>query len=403
MGIFNYECMNRQGEMVRGQLTASDTAGAVARLKTMNLMVLNLKETNNSSKGKLINFDKKVKIGDLSLFSRQLSAMLKAGIPVTRAIFTLSKQTTNTTFKVALENVARSVEGGMSLTEAFGLYPNIFSPLYISMLHSGEVGGVLDDSLTRLSEQLQKDKALKDNVRSATLYPKVILGFAFIILIGMLIFLVPIFQSFIPEGTKIPLLTRMIFGLSASVRYRWYIWILCIGIIITGIVCLKRSSICKDFWESIKFKIPAFGPLIQKAVIARFSRTFSTLMEGGIPVVQALESAGPTAGSTIVADAVLQAAKKVEEGKSIAIPLEESGVFPPMVTHMIAVGEESGSLSSLLDKVAEFYEDEVAVMTKGLTALIEPIMIILVGVVVGVMLISLYLPIFTSITTSAGG
>lgn len=403
MGIYNYECINKLGETVTGQLNAIDTASATSRLKTLNLMVLNLVEVRSSSVGSFLKMEKKVTIGDLSLFSRQLSAMLKAGIPITRAIYTLSRQTENFTFKDALENIARNVEGGMNLTEAFSAYPKIFNPLYLSMLHSGEIGGMLDESLNRLSDQLQKDKSLKDNVKSATFYPRVILGFAFLLIIAMLTLLVPIFESFIPEGSDIPALTKVIFGLSKSVRGYWYFWLLGIALIIGGFIWFMKSPASKRIWEKLKFKLPGFGPLIQKSVVARFSRTLATLMEGGIPVIQALESAGPTSGSTIVADAVKEATRKIEEGKSISGPLEESGVFPPMVIHMIEVGEETGSLSSLLDKIADFYEEEVAVMTKGLTALIEPIMLVGVGLLVGAMLVSLYMPIFSSITSSSGG
>lgn len=401
MGIFNYECINGQGEVVRGQLNVADTATATARLKTMNLMVLNLTEKKASSLD-AFKLEKKVKIGDLSLFSRQLSAMLKAGIPITRALYTLSRQTVNPNFRNALETIARNVEGGMSLSEAFGAYPKIFSPLYLAMLHTGEIGGMLEDSLNRMSEQLQKEKTLKDNIRSATFYPKVILGFACLLLIAMLTTLVPIFESYIPKSVKLPFATKMIFGLSHSVRSYWYMWILCIGLIIGAVMWFVRSPLSKGIWERIRFKIPGFGSLMQKSVVARFTRTLATLMEGGIPVVQALESAGPTSGSTIVADAVKEATKKIEEGKSIAGPLEDSGVFPPMVIHMISVGEETGSLPSLLDKVADFYEEEVAIITKGLTSLIEPIMLIGVGLLVGGMLIALYLPIFTA-TVSSGG
>ena len=401
MGIYNYECINRMGEVVKGQLNADDTSAASARLKAMNLLVTNLTESKASSFD-AFKFEKKVKIGDLSLFSRQLSAMLKAGIPITRALHTLSSQTVNPTFRAALETIARNVESGMNLTEAFGAYPKIFSPLYIAMLHTGEIGGMLEDSLNRMSEQLQKEKALKDNVKSATFYPKVILAFAALLLVAMLTTLVPIFESYIPKSVKLPLPTVIIFAMSRSIRTRWYIWILCIALIVGGFMWFVRSPLGKGIWEKVRFKIPGFGPLVQKSVVARFTRTLATLLEGGIPVLQALESAGPTSGSTIIAGAVKEAARKIEEGKSIAAPLEECGVFPPMVIHMISVGEETGSLPSLLDKIADFYEEEVAIITKGLTSLIEPIMLIGVGLVIGGMLIALYLPIFTA-TTSVGG
>ncbi len=399
MAVFNYECLNKQGESVKGQISSENTSAAVDRLRSMGLSVLELKEQRSRSPGFLSN-EKKVTLGELSLFSRQLSAMISAGIPVTRALFTLSKQTSNSTFRDALESIARNVEGGMNLTDAFSAYPRIFPDIYVAMIQSGELGGILEITLARLSEQLQKEKQIKDNVKSATFYPKMLIGFALLLFFGMLIFLVPIFQQYTSDGQTVPGITRMIYKMSESVRSRWYVWILAIGAIAFGIWGFIKSPAGKKIWDRFKFKVPIFGDLIHKSVIARFSRTLSTLLDGGIPVVQAMQSAGPTSGSLLVAEAVKEATHRIEEGKNISAPLEESGVFPPMVIHMIAIGEETGSLPSLLEKIAEFYEDEVSVMTKGLSSLIEPIMLLFVGILAGGMLISLYLPIFNSITSA---
>lgn len=399
MTVFNYECLNKQGEPVKGQISSENLSGAVDRLRSMGLSVLELKEQRSRGSGFLSN-EKKVTLGELSLFSRQLSAMISAGIPVTRALFTLSKQTSNSTFRDALETIAMNVEGGMNLTDAFSAYPKIFPDIYVAMIQSGELGGILEITLERLSEQLQKEKQIKDNVKSATFYPKMLIGFALLLFFGMLVFLVPIFQQYTSDGQSVPGITQMIYNMSASVRTRWYIWLLTIGAIVLGVMGFIKSPAGKRAWDKFKFRIPIFGDLIHKSVIARFSRTLSTLLEGGIPVVQAMQSAGPTSGSLLVADAVKEATRRIEEGKNISTPLEESGVFPPMVIHMIAIGEETGSLPSLLDKIAEFYEDEVSVMTKGLSSLIEPIMLLFVGILVGGMLVSLYLPIFNSITSS---
>lgn len=403
MAVFKYECMNKQGETIKGQMTADNLSLAVDRLRTMGLSVLDLKENRSAEAASFLSMERKVTLGELSIFSRQLAAMINAGIPVTRSLHTLSRQTDNPTFKKALESISRNVEGGMNLTDAFSAYPKIFNGLYVSMLHSGEIGGMLETSLHRLADQLQKEKALRDNVKAATFYPRIVAGFALFLFVVMLVALVPVFEGFIPKDKELPVVTKFIFSVSHSLRGFWYLWILGLVVIIGGCMMFARSSSGKYTWERIKLNLPVFGKIIHKSVIARFSRTFSTLLEGGIPVVQALESAGPTAGSLLVAQAVQNAGRRIEEGKNIAGPLEESGVFPPMVTHMIAIGEETGALPSLLDKIAEFYEDEVATLTKGLSALLEPIMLAIVGVVVGGMLISLYLPIFTAITGSNGG
>lgn len=402
MAVFNYECISKQGEIINGQVNAEDLSTAVERMKSLGLSVIDMKEQRSSNASAFFSNEKKVSLGDLSLFSRQLSSMISAGIPVTRALFTLSRQVTNSTFKNALEDIARNVEGGMNLTDAFGAYPKIFPKLYVSMIQSGELGGILEVTLDRLAEQLQKEKQLRDNIKSATFYPRMLTGFAVIVFVAMLLFLVPVFEKFIPPGTDIPGMTQFIFNLSYSIKEFWYLWLLVMTSIIAGFMFFVKSDKGKRIWDRIRFKVPIFGKLIHKTIIARFSRTLSTLLEGGIPVVQAMQSAGPTSGSQLVSDVVLEATKRIEAGKSISKPLEESGIFPPMVTHMIAVGEETGSLPSLLDKIAGFYEEEVAVMTKGLSSLIEPVMLAVIGVVIGGMLISLYLPIFTSVASSSG-
>ena len=400
MAVFRYEAMNKQGETIKGLLSAENPKAGLERLREMGLSVLEIKEQKDSAFSAFIHNEKKVTLSELSVFSRQLSAMISAGIPITRSLYTLSRQAANATFKAALENIAKNVEDGMNITDAFGAYPKIFPDIYLAMIKTGELGGILETTLLRLSAQLQKEKQLRDNIKSATFYPRILMGFAVLMFVAMLVFMVPIFRANIPAGTEIPGVTQMIFSLSDSVRERWYYWLLSILAVVFGIASYLHSNSGKKLWDRIKFKMPIFGDLIQKTVIARFSRTLSTLLEGGIPVIQAMNSAGPTSGSILVAEAVKEAAHRIEEGRSISVPLEASGLFPPMVTQMVAVGEETGALPSLLDKVAEFYEDEVAVMTKGLSSLIEPIMLLFTGLVIGGMMISLYLPIFSSISSA---
>jgi type IV pilus assembly protein PilC len=400
MPVYNYESFNKQGETVKGLINADSIPDCLSRLRDMGLTVLDLKEQKQSRFSAFFSSEKKVTLGELSIFSKQLAAMISAGIPITRSLFTLSRQTTNPTFKSVLEEIAKNVESGMSITDAFSAYPKVFPEIYIAMIHSGEMGGVLETTLKRLASQLQKEKQLRDNIKSATFYPRLLLGVAFLLTVVMIVFLVPVFKSFIPEGADIPGVTRIVFNLSDSIRSAWYFWIGGVIILVAAMMSFIKSKSGKQVWDRLKFKMPIFGDLIQKSVIARFARTLSTLLEGGIPVIQAMHSAGPTAGNILVAEAVKNATVSIEEGRSIATPLEVSGVFPPMVTQMIAIGEETGALPSLLDTIADFYEEEVTTITKGLSSLIEPIMLITVGLVIGGMLISLYLPIFSSITSS---
>ncbi len=398
MPQFTYEAISRTGEVSSGQIEAELETDAIDRLQSRGLLVTEIKRGRTSPLRDAFKSRRKVKLGDLSLFSRQLATMLNSGIPLTRALYTLSEQVTNPALGEPLGRVASSVEGGSSLTEAISAYPRIFSELYVGMVRAGEIGGTLEETLLRLSEQLQKEKTLQDNVRSATFYPTVVAAFAVLVLLAMMFIIVPIFMGFFPPDLVLPLPTRIIIMISESLRFYWYLWLLFLAGIYFALRQFLRSSTGVRAWDRVRFRLPIFGSLIHRVVIARFARTFSTLLAGGISVVQALETAGPTSGSFLVDRAVQRANEGIQEGRSIADPLRESGIFPPMVTHMISVGEETGALPTLLTRIAEFFEEEVEIMTKGLTSIIEPLMLIVVGVLVAGMLIALYMPIFTVVT-----
>lgn len=399
MPLFSYEVVDAQGRSSTGKLEAESEAAVIARLRGMGYMVTSVKKIRGPvfSLGSL-RAERKVSLGDLSLFSRQLAAMLNAGIPLTRCLFTLGEQTSVPALKKSLSEIAANVEAGMSFTEALGGHPKIFSKLFVGMVRAGEVGGTLEESLGHLSEQLQKDKTLRDNIRSATFYPAMVGIFSVIVMLVMMIFIVPIFVKMFPEGTALPAPTLVVLAVSDSLRTKWYLWV----VILALSVLLFRLAITNPrgelFWAKLKFKMPVFGPLIHKATIARFARTLSTLLNGGIPVLQALDAAGEATGNILIINAMNDAKEKIEEGRRLAQPLEESGLFPPMVIQMVAVGEESGSLVTLLQRIADFFEEEVSIMTKGLTAMIEPLLLVFVGLTVGGMVIALYLPIFTAVT-----
>lgn len=398
MGSYKYEAINKSGEVVSGRLEAEGQEGVLERLRGMGLMPAEIKEVKESSLFSSFKFASKVKLGDLSLFSRQLAAMINSGIPLTRALHTLSKQVSNKTMGNALGEIARNVEGGVSFSEALKGYPKIFSELYVNMVSAGEAGGSLEATLERLSIQLQKDKELRDNIKSASFYPMAVMAFAVIILFGMLFFLVPIFVGFFPADAELPGPTRIIIAASDGLQNYWFIMFPLFALIIIALQSYAKSDTGKRKLDRIKLRLPVFGELVQKTVIASFARTFSTMMSTGVPVVAALEASGNATGNTMVIEATKIAGEKIQEGSTVSAPLEESGVFPPMVTHMISVGEETGDIPDMMDKVADFFEEEVATMTKGLTSLIEPLMLVVIGILVGGMLIALYLPIFTVIT-----
>jgi len=399
MPLFAYQAIDKSGLPVDGKLEAENEFSAVAKLQKMGYSILELEEAKESSFSKAFAQRRKVKIGDLSFFSRQLAAMLVAGIPLIRCLHTLYEQTKNPVLQRTVREVARSVEGGMSLSEALSAHPGIFSSMYIDMVKAGEMSGMIEEMLKRLSEQLDRDKSLRDNIRSATMYPIMVMVFAICVVLAMMFFVVPVFMGFFPKDVPLPLPTQVVMGFSNSLRGYWYLYILAFVLVVLGLRFYLSSPGGKKTLDKLKFKVPVFGELLKKATVARFARTLSTLLGGGIPVLQALEAAGPASGSMQVADAIKETGASILEGQSIAGPLKISGLFPPMLVNMVAVGEETGQLPMLLGRVAEFYEEEVATMTKGLTAMLEPLMLIFIGCMVGGILISIYLPIFTVVTS----
>ena len=396
---FTYEALNRQGESITGRVVANSTSEAYEKLREAGVVVTNLKEDAVKKKKK---GGKKVTLADMSLFSRQLAAMIGAGIPVTQAMNTLVAQTTNPTLANAIKEVAADVEGGASLSDAFSAQKPVFSDLFCSMVAAGEMGGMLDKTLLAMSNQLHKDKQLKDAIKSATQYPKMVGGLAVIIVIFMLIFMVPTFQGMTEGATDLSPITVLIYNLSDLMRTKWFIVFPVIGVAIFLIIQLIKSPPVKHFWENHKMNAPIVGELISKTIFARFCRIFATLVAGGVTAVKALETAGPTSGSQLVEDAVTKAIADVENGKTIHEALDEPQIFPPMVISMIAIGEEAGSLPVMLDKVAEFYEEDVDSIAKNLGSVLEPIMLVLLGSVVGFLIIALYLPVFQATTSYQG-
>ncbi len=393
---FRYEALNRQGEAITGRVVANSTSEAYEKLREAGVVVTSLKEEAAKKKKK---GGKKVTLADMSLFSRQLAAMIGAGIPVTQAMNTLVAQTTNPTLSNAIKEIASDVEGGAALSDAFSAQKPVFSDLFCSMIAAGEMGGMLDKTLLAMSNQLHKDKQLKDSIKSATSYPKMVGGLAIIIVIFMLIFMVPTFQGMTEGATDISPITQLIYNMSEGLRTKWYIVVPVMVVAIFLIVQIIKSPPIQHFWENHKMKAPIVGELISKTIFARFCRIFATLVAGGVTAVKALETAGPTSGSKLVEEAVFKAISEVENGRTIHEALDEPQIFPPMVISMIAIGEEAGSLPVMLDKVAEFYEEDVDALAKNLGSVLEPIMLVLLGSVVGFLIVALYLPVFQATTS----
>lgn len=397
MAAYTYDGINKQGQSVHGEVIADNNAQAIDKLREAGVIVTEMKE--KAAKKKSSGGRKKVTTEDISVVCRQLAVMLSAGVPITRAMTTLSKQATNPRLGVILDEISKNVEGGMPLSDAFAQYPKVFNNLFVAMIESGEAGGIMEQALVSLSDMLQKEKNLQKNIKSAYSYPRSVMIMAVLMLLAMLWFMVPMFKNMMSSNAEITGISKVIFDVSDSLRGNTLTWVLVAAAIIGAVIAFIKSPIAHRLWEANKLTMPLFGSFITKMVVARFCRTLATLLAGGVTAVDALKRAGPTSGSDKLEKAVNVAIEDIEEGKSIADSLDKSGIFPPMLTGMVAIGEESGALPELLDKVAEFFEEDVENTSRNLRALIEPLALVFVGVVVGGMLIALYVPMLTASTS----
>ncbi len=397
MATFTYKARTRQGEVLQDQVEGTDTMAVAASLRQQGLLVIDVKEQGVAQKDILAPF-KRVKLGDTVVFTRQFATMINAGLPIVRALYVLSEQTENPKLKDVIDLVRKDVEAGLELSEALDKHPSVFDRLYVEMVRAGEIGGILDGVLLRIADQLEKDQELRRKVKSAMTYPIVVLGFVSLILAGMLIFIVPQFEGIYESlGGTLPLPTRMLLTVSEVFRKFWYIVLLLIVAIWLGMRQYRKTEQGARRFDKIKISAPIFGPLFHKAALSRFARTLGSLMRSGVPILQALDIVGETVNNRIIADAVSDVKQGVREGEVIARPLAGHDVFPPMVVQMLAVGEETGAVDTMLDKVADFYDDEVTAAVDSLTSIIEPVMIAVIGGMVGLAVIALYMPMFNII------
>ncbi len=347
----------------------------------------------------------RVKLSDLAIFCRQFSTMQDAGVSIVRSLDVLAQQTQSPKLRRILIDIQAEVEAGQTLSKAMSKYPNVFSNLFIGLIRAGEVGGVLEESLQRLAAFLEADVALRRKVRAAMTYPTIVVIAALAIVIGLVTFILPkFFDVFRDLGIKeFPVMTQMLMDFSNFLTSRWYVMIAIVVLVVIAFRMFVRTRIGRRLYDRLKLKLPVFGPLNHKIALARFSRTLSTLLSSGVPILQALETVAGTVANEIIAEAVMEARARIREGDRIGPPLEKSGMFPPMVVHMISIGEESGALDQMLSKVADFYESEVESTLQSLTSAIEPVLIVLLGGMVGFIVISLLLPLITAVQSLAGG
>jgi type IV pilus assembly protein PilC len=395
MPTYVFKAMDVAGMPAKGEVEAVSKQDVAEQLKQRGLIVLDIA---GKYKSKELNIElfARVKADEMAVFSRQLATMVASGMTILRALHVLEMQTENKLLKDTLASVRGDVEAGLLLSDALERHPKIFGPLYVAMVRAGEAGGVLEMSLLRTADQLEKDASLRRQVRGAMIYPTLVISFAVIVMLALVAFLIPVFQSVFKQfGGHLPTLTAFMVGLSALVRHQGYIVLGVVAAIAFAFFKWKKSTTGRPQWDAFKLRIPMkIGDVVQKVAIARWSRTFASLTSAGVPVMQALEICGKTAGNAVVERSMDQVIDSVKSGGTIAEPLKQSRVFPAMVSHMVSVGEETGAVDAMLAKIADFYEDQVAAAVKALTSILEPAMIIIVGGMVGVIVISMYLPLF---------
>jgi type IV pilus assembly protein PilC len=387
--------MDLAGVPAKGEVEALSKQDVADQLKARGLVVVDIASKYRSRE---LNFQlfSRVKANDVAVATRQLATMVSSGMTILRALYVLEAQTESKVLKETLRATRSDVEAGLLLSDAIERHPKVFPPLYVAMVRAGETGGVLESALLRTADQLEKDASLRRQIRAAMIYPAMVVSFAVIVLLALVAFLIPVFANVFKQfGGNLPGLSQFMVDFSYFLTHQWYVMLVIVIAIIAGFFYWKKSKWGRPHWDAFKLRIPMrIGDVVQKVAIARWSRTLSALVSAGVPIIQAIEITGKTAGNAVVEGAMDEVITSVKSGGTISEPIRAAKVFPPMVGHMVGVGEETGALDTMLTKVADFYEDEVAAAVKALTSIMEPAMIIAVGSIVGLIVISMYLPLF---------
>jgi type IV pilus assembly protein PilC len=400
MAAFAYSAINAQGLELAGEIHAPDPGAAREQLRIRGLLARKLEELPASGEDNVRSVFKSVKPKSLQIFSRQFATMIDAGLNIVGALVILEEQTVDKYLAEIIKELRADVEGGLLLSQAMARHPKVFSRLYVSMVEAGEAAGILDIVLDRVAFQIEKETQIKRRVKGAMIYPTMVMIFATLVLVGMLLFLIPIFEKIFKElGGELPKLTQIVLGMSHLLQNDWYIIFPAVIGSIVFFFRWKKSEGGRKNWDRFKLRLPMkIGDVVLKITMARFSRTLSTLVASGVDIIKALEITATTSGNWVIEQALGDVRARVHEGVTIAQPLIENPIFPPMVSQMVKIGEETGELEKMLGKIADFYEDEVDSSIQTLTSIIEPIMMIGVGMMVGVIIISMYLPMFKMLT-----
>jgi type IV pilus assembly protein PilC len=395
MSTYVFKAMDLTGAKATGEVEAESKQVVSDQLKQRGLIVLDIAD-KHASKELAIPFFNRIKPADLTIMTRQLATMVNSGMTILRALYVLEAQTENDKLVEAISAVRKDVEAGLPLSDALERHPKVFNQLFVAMTRAGETGGVLDSALMRVADQLEAADSLRRQVKAAMAYPVVVMVFAFSVLIALVVFLVPVFVgTFKQFGGDLPTITKFTVAMSNAITGYWYAFI--IGGFATSWAFKKWKATDggRKLWDTFKLRIPMkIGDIVQKIALARWSRTLSALVSAGVPLMSALEITGQTAGNWCVEKAMADVIDSVRQGGTIAEPLKNAPVFPGMVSHMIGVGEETGAMDTMLSKIADFYEDQVGAAVKQLASILEPVMIVLVGGMVGFIVVSMYMPLF---------
>jgi type IV pilus assembly protein PilC len=397
MASYAFKAFDLGGAPTRGEIEAADKQTVAAQLRSKGLIVVDIEEQTPASAGDILARFKRVKPDHLVIATRQLATMVQSGMSLLRALYVIEEQTESDLLREVWIEVRQDVEAGLALSDALAKHPDVFNELYVAMVQAGETGGILDRTLVRVATQLEKDAALRRQIKAAMVYPSLIGGVAVAVLIALVAFLVPVFEKVFEDfGGELPAITKFTVSLSHLITGRWYL-------IIAGVVAViwlfrywKNSDRGRTQWDRLKLKFPMkIGSIVQKVALARFSRTFSGLIAAGVPMLEAIDITGRTSGNRVIEMAMDEVRDSVKRGGSITAPMAAvPEAFPVMVTQMIGVGEETGALETMLTKVADFYEEQVEAAIKALTSILEPVMIVVVGAIVGFIVIAMYLPMF---------
>lgn len=395
MPAYKWVAETKKGKIIKGELEAANEKMAQLQLKRRNLTVKKIKQKPKDLFENVSFLQPAVKKKDLVIFTRQFSTMIDAGLPLVQGLTILADQSSNITFKRALKEITRDVEGGASLGEAMGKHPKIFDRLFVNLISAGEVGGILDTILQRLASHIEKAEKLKSRIKGAMTYPIIVIAIAVVVISVILIFVIPVFEEmFAGAGSALPVPTQIVVSLSRFLKGNVLYMVGALIVIGFAFRQYRKSKRGRKQTDAISLKLPIVGMLLKKVAVARFTRTLGTMISSGVPILDALEVVAGTSGNVILEEVILDVRSSIAEGQTIAEPLSESEIFPGMVVQMISVGEATGSLDAMLDKIADFYDEEVDVAVEALTTMLEPLLMIFLGGSIGGMVIAMYLPIF---------